>query len=362
MKNKKTILLTSCGLFPQVITEVIYALTQKCDVDNLVEVHVITTDVGLKKIRDYLLDEKHGYFYGLCEEYSLGNVKFDSDTIHILKDHNGARLNDIRTIEDNEVVANQITELVRHLTSDSAKRLHVSLVGGRRTASYFLGYAISLFGRQDDELSQIIVCNDFQGDQEFFYPNKEPTYITDDKDGDVLNTQDANIQLSYIPFVRLREGLPSSLLEGEVTFVEAVSSIQGFSQKGNVTIEMEGKFIFLGSHKIIFSPTLFAWYSWLLTLKKEKNAYLTLHDNLHLEFIEYLKKLFGECHNSVESAEKSLKHGFDTNYVSEKNSLVNKKIKTKLGLNHYLFTIKSSGERNKTQYSVPVDRENIDIN
>lgn len=363
MKNKKTILLTSSGLFPQIITEVIYALTQEKPITNLVEVHVITTDVGLEKIRSYLLDDVHGHFYELCREYSLEGIKFDSETIHILKDHNGQSLDDIRTIDDNEVVANQITELVRSLTSDPEKSLHVSLVGGRRTASYFLGYAISLFGRHEDKLSQIIVCNDFQGDQEFFYPNKNPRYITDDKDGDILNTQDANIQLALVPFVRLREGLPSSLLEGKVSFVEAVSAVQDFTNRGTVSVEIDSKEIYLGSHKMIFSPTLFAWYSWFLSRKKEmgEDGCLTLNENLHLVFIDYLKSLFGEHHNSVESAEKSLRDGFDINYVSEKNSLVNKKIKSELGLNHYLYSISSSGQRNKTKYSISIHQENIYI-
>ena len=44
-------------------------------------------------------------------------------------------------------IADAITALVRALTADPGSAVHASIAGGRKTMGFYLGYALSLFGR-----------------------------------------------------------------------------------------------------------------------------------------------------------------------------------------------------------------------
>lgn len=46
------------------------------------------------------------------------------------------------------------------------------------------------------------------------------------KDGKHIDTRNAIVQLAEIPFVRLRHGLPASLVSGDATFSKTVSALQ----------------------------------------------------------------------------------------------------------------------------------------
>lgn len=359
--EKRTVLLTSCGMYPQVITGMIFALSQRDEPVEPAEIYVITTEVGMDQIKRYLLDDTNGYFFRLCREYDLTNTRFELSNVQLLENAVGIPLDDIQTSEDNEAVANTITELVRTLTSDPNTALHVSLAGGRRTISYYLGYALSLFGRPQDRLSHTIVSREFEADDEFFYPNKEPTFITDDT-GNTLNTQDAKVVLAEIPFVRLREGLPVDLLEGKTTFVEAVASVPKITKGAQVQISLEKKSLVMNDIAIDLPPILFAWYSWLASRRKDRSedeSAILVRGKHHEEFLDFLKALFGARHPSVHRAAKALERGFTIDYVSEKNSRINKKVSQALALHAYSFRIHSHGERPNTRYGLLLEPENI---
>lgn len=63
----------------------------------------------------------------------------------MIGDKEGNELPDIITREDNENAADYITSLICQFTGDDNSSLHVSLAGGRKTMSYFTGYALSLW-------------------------------------------------------------------------------------------------------------------------------------------------------------------------------------------------------------------------
>ncbi len=361
MSKPRTVLLTSCGLYPQVITEIIYALAHQSPPIELAEVHVITTEVGLDQIKTHLLDQENGFFYKLCREYGLDDTRFEVSNVNLLENAQGTSLNDIQTVEENEIVANTITDLVRSLTSDPETALHVSLAGGRRTISYYLGYALSLFGRPQDRLSHTIVTHSFEADDEFFYPNKEPTYITDRK-GRTLNTQHAEVQLAEIPFVRLREGLPLTLLEGKSTFLEAVAAVPIITKTAQLEISLKEKTLILNDIPLDLPPILFAWYSWLAIRRKEDlqdDGVIYVRSDHHLEFLQYLSDIYDPEHFSTQRAGKALQDGFTVDYISEKNSLVNKKITQALDLQALYFRIQSSGKRPNTRYGLALMVDNI---
>src|SRR5262249_26533220 len=127
----KRMLLAVTGLSPQVVTETVYALTQKIEPAFVpTEVHLLTTAEGADGARLTLLSDDPGWFHRLRRDYRLAEMKFDDETIHVLKSAAGAPISDIRTREENERVADTLTALIRKFTADSDCALHVSIAGG----------------------------------------------------------------------------------------------------------------------------------------------------------------------------------------------------------------------------------------
>ena len=66
-------------------------------------------------------------------------------------------MDDARSREDQEALGDFIIAKVAELTSDPKTCIHASIAGGRKTMTFYLGYAMSLFGRIQDELSHVLV-------------------------------------------------------------------------------------------------------------------------------------------------------------------------------------------------------------
>lgn len=219
----KNILLSVAGLTPQVITETLWALTQRSNPPFVpAEIHVLTTSAGAE-----LLSAKYfgtsGVVSEFCAEYGIGIPRH---SIHVLRRHDGPTLDDIRTPEDNIVVANAIAKLTRDLTADPDTRLHASLSGGRKTMSFYLGYAMSLFGRPQDSLSHVLVSSEFEACPDFYYIPKRSQRVSS-RSGTPLDAKDARIDLAEIPFLRLRERVDDPMLTtGELDFARVVESVQ----------------------------------------------------------------------------------------------------------------------------------------
>ncbi len=109
-----------------------------------------------KEARLSLLSEDPGWFHALRRDYDLPEIRFDPEDIAELVDADGQPLPDIRNRAENDRAADQIVDLLRNLTSDPDAALHVFIAGGRKTMGYYLGYALSLFGRPQDRLSHVL--------------------------------------------------------------------------------------------------------------------------------------------------------------------------------------------------------------
>jgi len=207
----KRILLAVSGMSPQIVTETLYSLAIAQEEAFIpTEIHLITTQAGAKKAKLQLLHPKTGMFHALCNDYQLSNIEFSEKNIYVIEDTQGNKLEDIKTPAQNEVAADFITDIVRRLTQDNDAALHVSIAGGRKTMGYYLGYALSLYGRVQDRLSHVLVTDLYEGLKEFFYPTPE-SHVIYDRNDNALDTQEAEVMLAEIPFVRLREGLPEHL-------------------------------------------------------------------------------------------------------------------------------------------------------
>lgn len=203
----KKILLLVTGMSPAIVTETVYGLAvnpangrSKWIPD---EIHIISTEHGLVQIKDRLL--KQGSFEKLLRDYDLPTIRFDESQLYPIVDEQGHPQYDLKTPDDNERAANLICEKVREFTQDNNIELHVSIAGGRKTMGFYIGYALSLYGRANDHMSHVLVEAPFDKTKvpDFYYPTPYDTFVKDFS-GQSWNAKDAKIWLSYIPFVRLR--------------------------------------------------------------------------------------------------------------------------------------------------------------
>lgn len=223
---KRRILVVVSGMSPQVVTETLYALAVAGKPAwRPTEVHVITTTTGARLVRERLLNRKQGHFHALCREYALRGIAFGDDNLHVVEDAGGRPLDDITTPAENEAIADHLTELIRDFAADEMAAIHLSLAGGRKTMSYYAGYALSLFARVQDRLSHVLVSPQYESNPDFFFPSRAPRLIAA-REGTELDCQKAKVVLAEIPFVRLRDGLDDKLLHGSARFSQVVRAAQ----------------------------------------------------------------------------------------------------------------------------------------
>lgn len=261
----RRVLLAVTGLSPQVITETVYALTQRVEPAFVpTEIHLLTTAEGAERARLTLLSNDPGWFHRLRRDYRLPEMRFSDETIHVLRTEKGDLIADIRTSGDNERLADSITEIVKKLTADPDCALHVSIAGGRKTMGFYAGSALSFFGRPQDRLSHVLVSAPYESNQQFYYPTPYRYVIyTNPPESRPLDAREAEVSLAEIPFVRLRGGLDERLFEGRVTFSEVVASAQRALEPQRLEIDLDRKCIFASGQRVGLAPAQLAFLSWL---------------------------------------------------------------------------------------------------
>jgi CRISPR-associated protein (TIGR02584 family) len=262
----RRVLLAVTGLSPQVVTETLYALAvQRRPPFVPTEVHLITTATGAREAKLNLLAEKTGWFRRLLADYRLPPIRFDGTQIHALADGGGGTLDDIRTSADSALAADLITDIVRELTSDPCAALHVSLAGGRKTMGYYLGYALSLYGRPQDALSHVLVSEPFESNREFFYPTpyQHPIRVRRGDREQTFDCREAQVELADIPFVRLRDGLPERLRAGRASFLQVIAAANRGRQPPLLAIDVAAKQARADDELLPLKPIELAVLLWL---------------------------------------------------------------------------------------------------
>ena len=260
----RKLLLAVTGLSPQILTETVYALAvagRPAFIPD--EVHLITTADGAEYARHTLLDSGMGRFSELLRDYGLQDrIRFDADCIHLIPGLDGQPLHDIQTPEDNIRAADTITELVRHFTLSDDTALHVSIAGGRKTMGFFMGYALSLYGREQDRLSHVLVSGPFESNHDFYFPPAQPRVLFD-RNNKPIHTSDARITLAEIPFVRLRHVHAQIGLDSQAGFSQAVAVAQAQLAPPELRVDLTRQSLTCAGQTIRLEPAVFAYYAWL---------------------------------------------------------------------------------------------------
>ncbi|MDP2823518.1 MAG: CRISPR-associated ring nuclease Csm6 [Sulfuritalea sp.] len=344
----RRILLAVTGLTPQVVTETLYALAASPAPTFVpTEIHLITTTEGAERARLSLLDPTTGQFHALCRDYRLTGIEFAAENIHTIPDADGVPLADIRTPEDNTLAADCLLGHVRRLCADETCALHVSIAGGRKTMGFFLGYALSLFGRAQDRLSHVLVSEPFESLTDFYFPPKNPR-VLHTRDGRPVHTADARIMLAEIPFVRLRDGLPKEALQHPTPFASLVAAAQAGVGAASLEFDFDRRVAICGGTAVRLSPALLTWYAWL-----QRQADFVGHRHADpAGYLELYARIVGPAHPSLATARATLKNGFDAPFFEQKTSKLNRELRAALSLAAEPWLVRTQGERPNTLHGL----------
>lgn len=212
--TQKNLLLSVTGMSPAVVTETLYGIAQRIKAGDKNahwpdEIRIITTSKGKGEMVSRLVSGD--WLRQVCEVVGQPVITMADEHILVVPGADGSAVEDARSEEDHEALANFITRTVRNFTSEDRLRIHASIAGGRKTMTFYLGYAMSLFGRHFDRMSHVLISEGFEFVRGFYFPGQEPHRL--ETGPTVLDTRDAKVTLADIPFIRMRHNLPAILQE-----------------------------------------------------------------------------------------------------------------------------------------------------
>jgi CRISPR-associated protein (TIGR02584 family) len=360
----RRVLAIASGMTPQVVTETLYALAVQA-VPPFVptEIRVITTLEGAARARAALLHPQTGQFHAFCSEYGLqGKVHFDERCIEVLAGPAGP-LQDIRTPAENVLAADGITAFVRSLCADPQAAVHVSIAGGRKSMGYYLGYALSLFGRPQDRLSHVLVSAPFETHRDFYYPPKMPRLLVDGN-GNTVSTAEAQVQLADIPFVRLREGMPASLVAGDASFSATVAAATRQLSPVALRFGVGPNTLVAAGQRVTLPPLLYAWYALLARAVIRgwgERGFMRYADVQPVELLSLYGDNVGRMSAEFMQLEQQLQRegGVPEAFFREKNAKVRRALKAALGLEATPYLPVSIGARPRTRHGLQLPASRI---
>lgn len=366
---QKNILFLVTGMTPQIITETLYALavdSEKSDKWVPTEIHVLTTAKGKIQIRSRLFNDR--IFEQFVKDFHLPNIKFDDSTVHVIT-RDGEELEDLKTLDDNELAANETCRLIKLFTDEEKSTVHVSIAGGRKTMGFYAGYALSLYGRAQDSMSHVLVSEEFEFATNFYYPTPYEHYVGKYNSQERLNAQHAKVFLANIPFVRLRNTLSTThpLRMSNYQFSDVIEQLNQVNQTLSLEINVTQRYIKINdSIKAELPPREMALLMWFADYTIQGKAGLKAPTGSHKGEMspaeqEYIRQLTEEYLIQYDE----LKDG-DTNIEVTKDffdttkSKLKKHLEKQLG-NELAARIMPKQNGRSTPFYLPIEKEKIVI-
>ena len=368
--SPRRLLIAVTGLTPQIVTETLYALACRRE-DPWIphEVHLITTATGAENARLNLLVGQR-WFHRLREDYGLPPITFDETCIHVLTGDDGQPLEDIRTQAHNTQAADFITETLRRLTEDPATELHVSIAGGRKTMGYYLGYALSLYGRPQDRLSHVLVSDPYETNRDFYYPTpyEHPIHSRRGDKEITVDARNAQVDLADIPFVQLRDGLPERLRTGQANFTQVVASANRGLKAPSLVLNVAQARAWADDEALELSETEFFLLLWLAerAVRGESATNWSLRVMAD-EFLAVVRRAAHPLSGHADRIEKAFgDHDYfplkTAKYFEPHKSRINKSLARTLGERPAeRYAIARSRDHDTTYFFLPLTPEQIEI-
>lgn len=362
----RKILILPVGLIPQLVTEAIYALAMETPHWIPTEIVLITTAPGLERIETQLLPGGENWLAKLSDEYELPNITLDRSNIRVLTDKTGTPLYDTRSESELMIAANTITELLRDYCNDDCTEVHTVISGARTSLGFYLGYAMSLYGRTNDRLSHIWVHPEFEKHPSFFYPPRHAKTIYSLSNPEkALEASSAPVELIDIPFVRLRYGLTNQQIEAPLSFTDLIETVQKRVNAPKLVFKIKSKLVYADGHEIAMQPATYAWFLWLAkrhTTHAHPKSLIRADDKaLAHEYLGVYQQIVGEMSYEFETASDLLSQGIERDYLWEKNSRIKKSLKAVLGDRSDIYDVASFASRPYTLYGLDIKTKHIEF-
>lgn len=377
----KEIVIFVAGATPQIITETVCALAMKTPPVYANELYIVTTLTGRRLILETLVEQ--GMLKRLVDEYGLPPLELKPESFVLIRDEQGAEVEDIRNASENEAAGDIISSLIQRMTEDPETRLHCSIAGGRKTMSFYMGSALQLFGRPWDKLYHVLVTPEFESNPSFFYkPKKNIVIECRQPDGTMkkLRTKDAEICLAELPFIRLRNKVSLRGKSFRELVAEGQKNIDTAAIQPEIRLKLQERTIYIGDTLIELVPVQMMLYAAFLKQKTErckytdrtycfecKDCFQPLTDFTSRPFLEAAAKDYSAIYGlqPFKAAEllNKWRDGMSMETVRQHISKINRAIKEQLDDAVLLpyFMISAIKQYGGSRYGVVVDKSRIKI-
>lgn len=366
---QKNILFLVTGMTPQIITETLYALAADPENNDKwvpTDIHVLTTAKGKIQIRSRLFND--GIFEKFLKDFHLSNIRFDDSTVHVIT-HQGNELEDLKTLEHNELAADETCRLIKWFTENDETTLHVSIAGGRKTMGFYAGYALSLYGRTQDSMSHVLVSEEFEFATNFYYPTPYEHYVGKYNSQEHLNAQHAKVFLADIPFVRLRNALPDThpLKMDSYQFSDVVEQINQANQNLYLEIDITHQYIKVNDGESVYLPAremaMLMWFAdnklkGLRGIKAPTGKIKGASSDAEMQIIEELTQEYLFHYDQLKGGDSTIV--MDKDFFETTKSKLKQHLKKNLGVELAARIIPKQTGRSMPFY-LPIEREDITI-
>lgn len=228
----QTVLISLVGATPAVLPETVWALATQPEPVLPDRIIALATAPGAAQLKEKLFAD--GHWERMLEQLKAkgaqreGKLKFGpiADSIRVFPDLSRSReLDDIRSLEDNEAIAEFFMELIRGFTENDSIRLIVSIAGGRKTTSALLHSVMTLLGRAQDQINHILINDEWIYQKDFLYPGCTGEFVNRET-GEPLSSADARLDLVEVPFVPLRYLFKRDLEKSAGSYVELMNQLR----------------------------------------------------------------------------------------------------------------------------------------
>jgi CRISPR-associated protein (TIGR02584 family) len=339
--SRGRILIAVTGLSPQVVTETIWCLAQRDRPEIPNRIQIVTTTGGAE-LANALLPAA---LTALSEDLE---VKLPSADIVILRDASGRQVAELGSLEDSTAAADTITAAVRAATARPDTAVHVSIAGGRKTMGCLAAMALALFGRPQDRLSHVLVPPEFQSRPDFFFPPREPRFLSQ-PDGSIIRTDRCRIELVELPFVRLRGRWHPQ--DENLGYAASVYEAQTALEPPSLLIDLAAGSATFGSITTRLSPSLLGVLAWFAECRRGHRGSVGWREADPGELLRHIVRAAGDRdRSSIVAARQSLKAGVTAEFLAEKVSRLNTKVRSLLGPESGPYLIGREGRRPHTAY------------
>ena len=87
-----------------------------------------------------------------------------------------------------------------------------------------------------------------------------------------IDAKNGEVSLAEIPFVRLRDGLPEELLNGEIRFHDAVTAAQRALGPAELTIDTRNRRVRAGGRMVELPPVQLAFLAWIARRQRQRKS------------------------------------------------------------------------------------------